>query len=283
MTDGFTPEVYQTIINAMLSFVTGATIPILVAQPGMEPKQHATGTLFQIADFHFLISAGHAAGLAREPEAPLYIAPTADVGDSIQITGTTNVTAKRQQSGVDDPFDLVVWRLDEETVSALSRRQFLRRDVIDADADLTEGTYFLLGYPSEWSLMDEHAIVQVSGGGFCAHSVDSSSHNLENFNSRYHILLEGRVALSDGRSARSLSGISGASIWKTNYVSGSKSQWSPNDAHIVAVQTCVYRNKHLVRGTIWKAVFTMIADRYPELAGPLSIALPRLRVSAHSP
>ncbi len=101
------------------------------------------------------------------------------------------------------------------------------------------------------------------------------------YDPKQHILLEvpkDRTIDMHGAEAElphSLAGISGSSLWQAYREGSSSRTWSADDATIVAVQTGTFRNGTVVKGTRWWVVNTIIHEKYPGLAGPLSIIIRR--------
>ncbi|HEY3789752.1 MAG TPA: hypothetical protein VGL71_12900, partial [Urbifossiella sp.] len=72
----------------------------------------------------------------------------------------------------------------------------------------------------------------------------------------------------------SIKGMSGSSIWQVCYEGLSSKHWTIHDAVIVAVQTGIYREGEIVKGTRWWVVEKLIRHHYSELNGPLSLVVP---------
>jgi hypothetical protein len=68
-----------------------------------------------------------------------------------------------------------------------------------------------------------------------------------------------------------LSGISGCSIWKIGEYNKPLSEWKRYRPKIVAVQTSVYSNVHIIKATRWIAVSTLLYHAFPDLRQVLSL------------
>lgn len=238
--------------------------------------QCGTGTLFRVADRSFLVSASHVTDLGAKRGIQLYITNSVPGSSEVALEGALH--SERN-------LDVSVWELPSTVVNALPDREFLSIHRADrADLRITPGWYHIHGYPNCWSdpRPDERKIVvKPFTYGTILYSGDTTS--FAGYDSRIHILLEvtkQRNVDSEGAETEmphSLRGISGCSIWQSYYQGLPSKQWTADDAIVVAVQTGVYQNGAVVRGTRWWVIEQIISKNYPDLRGPMEIVTPYKR------
>ena len=260
---------WEFLLNATAERANRSTVPILAKQFDT-PAQHGTGTLVRVADDYFLVSAAHVLIPSIELKVPLFIA--AENESLILLKQASAIYTPKFQDLIrdEDPFDLAVWKLDDETVSRLSRKRFLDQTDIRVDTDLTRGRYLVFGYPCAWSAPLEDAPKTIAQAPIAIHAgIYAGLTNFELYDSKYHILLgfsAGTAVNATGNSEPvpdSLEGISGCSIWKMFDEVCEPEEWNPSMAKVVAVQTGIHRG--VIRGTKWPGVLTALVSKWPKL------------------
>jgi hypothetical protein len=152
--------------EAMIPFVQNHTVAIAAWYDG-KPHHHATGTLIQFSDRHFLVTAAHAIEdfhKAKSTYSDLYLLiDNGNANDLVPLSGNyqaTEFVRDREQPRIrlpgerDDLWDIGLWELDKQTVDALTNKQFLNRKNISITADFTSGAFFLAGCPCSWATAD---------------------------------------------------------------------------------------------------------------------------------
>ncbi len=158
---------------------------------------------------------------------------------------------------------LRLWELDRVTVDDLTAKRFLNRKDIAIDEDLTQGIYFLAGCPCSWAEVDtKRKIARWRWLRYVAHPYPERN-ELPDFDQRFHMAI---CLGEDPTLPEEFVGISGCPIWKLSNLPVAD-DWSPEHAKIVAVQTCVYRDRPLkaIRGTKWRYVLSVLTDMHPEI------------------
>jgi hypothetical protein len=286
MADSFTPPDLYKIFGKMLPIADQATVAILALQTGSVPKQHGTGTLFQVANRHFLVSAAHVASLAHLGSVPLYLHFSRRVIDNKEFDSvdeaafpSTVVPLKERVAitcgGEDDAIDLAIWDLNADTVSSLRSKDFQNRSHVDPTAVDNNDVYFVYGFPEEMTAPEGARRIVARSAAFLARAADAGKCSMTNYSPDRHLLLDGDMYKPAGKPVKSLKGVSGASIWRTNCSPQNLGSWEPGMARIVAVETCIYEKSRLVRGTRWQTVFNALMAAYPELIRPLTNLLLR--------
>jgi len=232
-----------------------------------------TGTLFRVANKSFLVTASHVYDEAEKRGFQLAICDLVPTTPAIPLHG-------RIQGH--DHYDVAIWELPQDVVDGLPNRSFLTVHHADREGRRqSQGGYCVHGFPVAFSSVDlGNELVKANPFTFWAGTYQADTSNFTNYDPKIHILLhtpregvhwagEGPPPIPD-----TLHGMSGCSIWQAYYEGLSVKHWTPNDAVVVAVQTGVYKNGTIVKGTRWWVVDRIIRECYPELAGPLSLVLP---------
>jgi hypothetical protein len=258
------------------------TVSILAKQFS-EPKQHGTGTLIRIADGHFLVSAAHVFLDAVRANVPLFLGRGGDKLIPLIHVGATYTAEYQLGIDSDDPFDIVVWRLDRQTVDALAtQKSFLDQTDLGVGVDLTKGRFLVFGYPTEWSgpTEDDPRTIEQAAIALFSIPYEGRTSHLERYRSDAHVLMRFSRETTQSASTNphalpnSLVGISGCSLWKLNDENHDQETWRSNFAKVVAVQTCTYSDVGAIRGTRWEGVLGMIQHQWPELSPCLNLILP---------
>lgn len=276
--------IYERMHDLMLPFVQRHVVSITAHYKGA-PHQHATGTLVQFSDHHFVVTAAHAIdhfhkGKQLYSDLGLYI-DNGDSKDLVRLDGHYHATrtvrdAENPRLLVgderDDLWDIGLWELDRHVVEALTTKRFLNRANISLTDDLTTGVYLLAGFPCSWARVDTaNRSVRWRWLRYIAHPYPERD-TLPNFDERFHMAL---CLGDDPDMPTRLEGISGCAIWRLSDVPV-KEEWSVAEARVVAVETCVYQGRahKAIRGTKWQCVVKVLADMHPEIRESFKLWLP---------
>lgn len=173
-----------------------STVAIVVAHPPAV-SQLGSGTLFQVADRHFLVTASHVIRLAHKHRKTIGIAATGN-DNLIAVAGNWMCSTPSEGPGIDphdpdnaDAFDVAVHLLPDETVAKLRSMRFLRiGDVYFSDPG-PKAVYTLFGYPGVWSeptrTSEERLIVKPLE--FTTYAYDGDVAELRGFKPQLHLLL----------------------------------------------------------------------------------------------
>ncbi|MGH7138012.1 MAG: hypothetical protein ACREHD_19860 [Pirellulales bacterium] len=258
---------------ALMPLFAKCVLPIYGEHQGAA-IQCGTGTLFRVADVAFLVTASHVTDLAAKKRAQLYITDAVAGSRGLALEGRLH--SERN-------LDVSLWELPAHIVNQLSNRTFLTVHHADREHRRPEpGWYYLHGYPNCWSTADseqQKTVVKPFTYGTVLYDGDTS--RFEGYDPRIHVLLTApRAGAVDSNGIgtempKALHGISGCSIWQAYYQGLETTHWTTDDAIVVAVQTCIYHEGTVVRGTRWWVINEMISKNYPALSGPLQIVLPQ--------
>jgi hypothetical protein len=263
-------KIYDRMHEEMIPLIRDHTVVISAWYNG-QLKQHATGTLIQFSDRHFLVTAAHAIedfdnAKSTYPDIELLI-DNGNANDLVTLYGNYHATEFARDSSRpsvrlsderDDFWDIGLWELDQLTVDRLTNKRFLNRSSISLNANLTDGVFFLAGCPCAWASADVEAkSAYWKWIRYISHPFPDTT-ELPNFDDRFHMAL--RLGSENPQLPENLVGISGCSIWRLSDVPA-KENWDVSEARIVAVQTCVY--PRAIRGTKWQWVVPVLTNMVP--------------------
>jgi hypothetical protein len=254
-----------------------STVAIVVAK---RPAVHlrGTGSLFQIADRPFVVTAAHVVRLAYEYDRTIGI--SGDSGSLISVHGEWISSAS---SSGEDQFDVALYSLPETAVQRLGQSRFLRMGDIGFGEQPKTTVFTLFGHPGIWSSpsQDEDETLQLKGLEYSAYTYQGNVDRLLDYNPEYHLLLDAQaqqITWSDGSKAefryrdgtsavfpRDLKGISGCPVWRTVDLNVPIDDWHRLPPRVVGVQTGVYQESQVIRVTRWAVVTTLIHAAFPEL------------------
>jgi len=234
-----TLDLLRVVDRDMGEWMRRAAVPIYAAGPRSAPYLHGSGTLLQVADARFIVTAKHVAE---------------DLGDGFKL-GFGNslvsgpLTRLRRGWAAPDPHDVAVFPLVEEQIARLEGMTFLRLDEIDVtttQSDDPGGWYSLFGFPSCWFIHDpvvKQIVGRVFRFGVTLYRGDASV--LGNFDPEIHLLFEARqegaIALEGVPDfPERYGGISGSGVWRIAKPAEQNASWAKERARLVGVQTGVY-------------------------------------------
>ncbi|MFO0804040.1 MAG: hypothetical protein U0791_13080 [Gemmataceae bacterium] len=262
----------QHAVAAMMPVLQASVVPLLVKEQG-RLHQLGTGTLFQVADSRFLVTAEHVVQDAARLKLRLLTFDNTDQGQAIPIPCDFETYS--------DPADVAIARLDEAFVHSAPNRRYLSVHQADRlNRRPPNGIFLIHGYPEVG--LEEHPDHRLSIGAYTAATGLFEGAAPEDTDPKWHLLLTNSpngFDLGTGAAVESpkcLRGISGCSVWQLHYDGLSFEHWSPNDTAIVAVQTGVY-DQGIIKATRWSLIDRLLRESHPDLAGPLSLAVPDTR------
>ena len=266
-----------------------ATVGIVVAnKPVVYPL--GTGTLFEVAGVHFVVTAGHVIRGVYENGKTIGIT---DADKSfISTPGDWTISAPGKPELREDPFDLALFPLPSESVTKLHGKRFLRVEDIDFRTQSSTAVFSLLGYPGIWatpSREDDNPVI-LKPLEYTTWAYDGEIKSLIGYDPAYHLLLGFDSATStnlDGTKAefikkngelasmpRDLGGISGCGVWVVGDLAMPLEQWPNKSPKVVGVETGIYHQSRVVRATRWAAVTTLIHAAFADLRPALELYIP---------
>jgi hypothetical protein len=260
-----------------------STVAIVVAK---RPAVHllGTGSLFQIADRHFVVTAAHVIRLAHEYDRTIGIS-----GDSNSLISVHGEWILSDSSPGEDPFDVAVYLLPEPSVQRLSQSRFFRMSQVSFGEQSKTAVFTVFGHPGIWASpsRDDAELVQLKGLEYTAYSYDRSVDDLLGYNAKYHLLLDAdadQVTWTDGSRVefkhrngmvavfpRDLKGISGGPVWRTGDLNVPIESWHRLSPRLTGIQTGVYQPSEVIRVTRWAAVTTLIHAAFPDVRAAIEL------------
>jgi hypothetical protein len=254
-----------------------STVAIVVAN---RPAVHllGSGSLFEISNRRFVVTAAHVVKLAKKHDKTIGI--TGDSGSLIALGGEWIVSTSETD---DDPFDVALCQLPTSALHKLKQYRF--NEIVDADFDgePRSAVYTVFGHPGIWATPSRNDMeeVQVKGLEYTAYTYERSVENLLGYEPKFHLLLDAeaeQISWRDGSKAilqkrdgsdalfpRDLKGISGGPVWRISDLSIPLKDWHRVQPRLAGVQTGVYQPSQVIRVTRWAAVTTLIHAAFPEL------------------
>jgi hypothetical protein len=258
-------------IDRVASFlwpVLRSSVTPIVGIIGKQMFQWGTGTLFQIADAHFLVSATHVWTYAKRDGADLALFDLSGPQNEKQDLQTVPLVGVLHSAK--DPFDIGVFELDAEAVSKMPNRKFLRLNQTSLHPVPNVGLW-IYGFPAEACKYEPSADTFGIGELLILAPSIVDAPPLAEFDPSYHFLVDvNRAGLccpdgTRGYMPNHLNGISGGSIWQT--VLNPNVEMGADNPRIlsVGVQTSHYEPSSIIQATPWAAVANILWQRKPDL------------------
>jgi hypothetical protein len=248
--------------------------------------QFATGSLFQVANQRFVVTAAHSIRIAFSYDKTIGV--TCGPDSFITTSGDWTCSEPFQYGSIEDPFDIAVYPIPDKFISKFNTKRFIQLAQVNFDVQ-PSGIFALFGYPGIWSAPSrsndeklkitplEYMAIGYSGDPSSIQGYQPKLHFLLDANSKEISLSDGSVAelrKSDGSPAifpRDLKGISGCPVWLAGDQRIPPEDWQSLPVGLAGVQTSVYQESGVIRVTRWIAVTTLIHEAFPELRHALTI------------
>jgi hypothetical protein len=190
--------------------------------------QFATGTLFQVADQRFVVTAAHSIRIAAAYGKTIGV--TCGSISFMSTSGNWICSEPFQCGSVEDPVDIAVYRIPDEFVFRFNRQRFIQLSEVNFDMR-SSGVFVLFGYPGIWSVpsRSEDEKLKIKPFEYIAIGYVGDLSSIKGYQSKPHFLLDADskgISLSDGSRAelrkgdgspasfpRDLKGISGCPVW----------------------------------------------------------------------
>jgi hypothetical protein len=265
-----------------------STVAIVIADP---PNVHQLGSaiLFQLADFHFVVTAAHVIQAASDAKKTIAISGSID-RHFIPVVNNWIRSAGTEDGGPDD-YDIAVYRLPPDAVEKLQHVRFLRLSDVAFDDPGPRAVYTLFGFPGLWTRpsTSDGERLSVKPLEFTTYAYDGSPKGLLRFDPRLHLLLSGAaddISAPDGapiefedrfgQKARlpiGLKGVSGCSVWHIGDLDVPIEQWGQRGARLAGVEIGVYQPYAAIKVVRWIVVTTLLNAAFPELRPVLKLLL----------
>jgi hypothetical protein len=253
--------------------VIAATVVPIAGVVGEQVFQYGTGTLFQIGERRFLVTAAHVVDIANKQHARLHV-PDCLEGDArlISLHGLAGF-------GGDAPLDVVAVELPETIAEQMPNRRFLRQTEITVDQDSFLDVYYLFGFPGTFTT-PMPAGLSMHGIGILTDSYSGDRGRFGDYDVRLHVLSNmPKPAQTHAHGVPfpdELGGISGACLWRVKRAEPLE-EWTADHIRAFAVQTGVYQDhnsRRAIRSTRWGVVSAMLQIKYEDLRPSMRLHLP---------
>jgi hypothetical protein len=247
------------------------SIVAIVMQQGARPSLHGTGTLLQIADRHFVITAGH---VITGGNSNLFMIPS-DSPLKVFFIGEAILA---------DNFDVGVLELRLDEARRIPPDRFLRLNQFSADIGTADSLYAVMGFPQ---MMFDLENKRVKKFYHVAPGWEGDPNKLCGYDDRFHFHIGAALDETRGPDGslidftypgvpvsapfpQELKGISGGPVWKIADTP-SDNHTDASQARIVGVECSVFQEPQCIRAVKWGHVINMIAASHPDLLGPIEL------------
>lgn len=241
---------------AIEKFTLNVTIPIFIDDVPT-PRFHATGTLFNINNRIFIVTAGHAFGNDFDLAEKLAYAETPLKGSFYSI-GEFDLFKPKE-----DFIDVAVMEIKSlDTISKLkSGWKFLTlSNIAFPSKTLSDGAFFVAGYPAVLSQRNGDSLIGKYTTAYTQQipvaPQEAEPPVIEELDLFFDYSHEASSITGERINTPKLHGVSGASIWEL----GSKKSliWTPESVvHVVGVQSSFAHSK-FIRAKSWLAVVKVL-------------------------
>lgn len=240
-------------------FMMKVTVPIF-CQTSSGADHIATGTLFEISDRHFLVTARH---IFDKQDPGTFSIPYNPTRSKLNTLGRLILHTPDH-----DAIDVAVLELQEDrTIDAIKVgwRSLTTRNAAVASPT---GIFLLCGYPSQWMSSTKQTLSGCFVMVYTTRLAEVPPEAAEPINDRLDLFLchadRGVNFRGDPSSVPELGGTSGASVWQY-HESRSQAVWSPESSlRIVGVQSSVFKNR-FIRAKSWEFVVAVLSKIEPPI------------------
>jgi hypothetical protein len=254
--------------------IAAVTAPIYTEQDGATILC-ASGVLLQIADRHFLVSAGHTFDARRMLYLPLWVT-SGVIGSKLLPLGQVRIRSsdtKVPYDRTDEPFDIAVCELSGETGEQIAvNKKFLRlADVDPWDRQEPRSWYMVFGYPSVLSPQDEVTkSIDAKAVALATFIYCDERGPLDSYDKEVGIALDFDAATmkdDDGNPAIAPhpGGMSGCGIWRLAEAGTEIGFWKLDDVKLVAIEHTLKTSQKVLAGTRIGYALQMIYRNHADL------------------
>jgi len=267
--------------------IARATVPMLAFQKDTLVSG-GSGTLVQIADRHFLITAAHVIDYATIHNIP-FVLPAKDSHfqqlNNVRVY-TTPVPQGRRQNDPDmredDKVDVGVIELSSEIVARLDpTRRFVRLQEISRRRGFPEGLYMLIGYPKvHLKTVDPENKSFYTEPLRCV--TERKKHD-EPHDPDAHLFLHYPQAVLNRDdqliTAPEAHGMSGGGIWFLGTSEQPIELWKPEEAMLVAIDHSWHQGGGYVRGTNAAIALSLIYGHNEDLQKVFDLDISKVKLA----
>jgi hypothetical protein len=254
--------------------IAAVTMPLYTKQDG-RTLLCGSGVLIQVAEKHFIVSAGHTFDARRMLDLPLWVTDGV-VGNGLLPLG--QVVIRSSETSVpyhrtDEPFDIAVCELSSETAAKIAgQKRFLRLiDVDPWDRQDPRSWYMVFGFPTLLSPPDANAqSIGSAAVAFATFLYRDERGPLDAYDAEVGIALDfDSTTVRDDNGSPAIpphpGGMSGCGIWRLVKAGTDSRAWKLDDVKLVAIEHTLKTGQHVLVGTRIRYALQLIYRNHPDL------------------
>lgn len=260
----FRSKVFEAAHNSIEHY----SVP-LVIDDGQKLVEHRSGILLQIADMHFLVTAGH--------DMVYHHAQGHSVGIALPVRGSHPVLLVEEKfwTTKDDQIDISVTQLTPGIVEYIKDHyRYIRLTSIMSrnDPNQGKGMYLIFGFPNALLGRDDTGDRKMESWKYLTLPYRGDYATIEHFNPKLHLLLDyERDSRNQEGDRAHPHGMSGCGIWFVG-TPHTHSLFRADDFKLVAIQNCWHKGLEYAKGTWIDDVLLILWKYYPETRKPMMLA-----------
>jgi hypothetical protein len=254
--------------------IGAVTFPLYTEEDG-ETKLCGSGVLLQIAEKHFIVSAGHTFDARRMLDLPLWVTDGV-VGNKLLPLGQVLIRSSETKvpyDRTDEPFDIAVCELASDTAAQIAvHKRFLRLNDVDPwDRQEPRSWYMVYGFPTKLSPPDEATrSINANAVAFATFIYCDERGALARYDKEVGIALDFDPAtIKDDAGNPAVpphpGGMSGCGIWRLIEAGTDMRRWKLDDIKLVAVDHTLKSKQKVLVGTRIRYALQMIYRNHPDL------------------
>jgi hypothetical protein len=250
------------------------TVPLYTQQHG-KTILFGSGVLLQVAEKHFIISAGHNFDIRKMLDLPLWVTDGV-VGNRLLSVGQVLVRSSETivpYHRTDELFDMAVCELSGEVSTQIAaQKRFLRLNDVDPwDRQEPRSWYMVYGYPTKLSPPDEATqSINANAVAFATFIYCDERGELDNFDMEVRIALDFNEATMTDDGGQPATppdpdGMSGCGIWRLVAAGTDTRRWNLDDVKLVAINHGWRKRTKVLVGTRIRYALQMIYRNHLDL------------------
>lgn len=250
-----------------------STIMLCTASENKITSQ-ASGILFQLADYHFILTCAHCVHC----NIPFYLTRGGEPVVPRPIEKAMVTIGEKSNVAI---VDLALIEINQELVDwLLPFHRFINITEIDIKPSARRAKYLVAGYPVAMTYANEKEhLVTTQSLGYVTGLYEGKLHQETEYNPKAHIVLSYQNKCFGPEGEYSICpppGLSGCGIWRLTD-SETVENWKPEDVKLVAIQHRYNAKRNYIMGTWIGLAMKMIWDRYEKLRPSLNLIFPSKR------
>lgn len=260
----FRERVFEAAHNCIEQF----SVPLTV-DDGQKLIAQRSGILLQIADMHFLVTAGH--------HMVFHLTQGHNIGIALPVKGSHPVLLVNEKfwTTKDDQEDVSVTQLTPPVVEYIKDHyRYIRLTSVMSrnDPKQGKGMYLIFGFPEALMGPDDTGVRKMESWKYLTLPYRGDYASVENYNPKLHLALDYERSTRNEQGERvHPPGMSGCGIWfvGTPYT---HTLFNADDFKLVAIQNRWHKGLEYAKGTWIDDVLLILWKYYPETHRPMLLA-----------